>query len=117
MAFCLNQIATKHTESQNKLRKIDSMREAMFEQSAETSRKERQGKLLTTFKESFIDSGTEEGHQTRLPFHIFLKHITKSLGEIESSRVAQLFTQEDLESFDFESGMLSIDELYRQDLI
>ena len=72
------------------------MKEAIFEQSAETSRKERQGKLLTTFKESVIDSGTQESHQTRLSFHIFLKHITKSLGEVESSPVAQLFTQEDL---------------------
>ena len=31
MAFCLNQIAMKHTASQLKLHKVDSMREAMVE--------------------------------------------------------------------------------------
>ena len=50
MAFCLNQIAMKHTESQLKLHKVGSMREAMVEQGAEAYKKETTEKnLLPSF--------------------------------------------------------------------
>mmetsp|Transcript_2369 Transcript_2369/g.3004 ORF Transcript_2369/g.3004 Transcript_2369/m.3004 type:complete len:96 (-) Transcript_2369:465-752(-) len=52
----------------------------------------------------------------QISLQIFLKFTTEAFGEIESLRIEKLFTASTVNNFTFDTGVIGIDELYRQDL-
>ena len=122
MAFCLNQIAVKHAESQRKLQHILELREFIQYQSLVKAKKESEvDNLIGSNIEPFDEMKRKLDPHQSIDLYVFLKVICEGysskqgLGEIEAQRIESLFHKYKVQSFDFDTGLIGVDELYSRD--